>query len=452
MQNPRRAGAAAGRGQQAPRGQQEPPPQGQQEPEQEPVQVPQGPPRRARNPAKWSQLAELDFGNKQDRDYYKLATEKLEGDPYDGKNLSLFLKKLEGKAQQFNWLTLLTYTIGNPPRDKCLLNNYGEITKEDVTLKAQGYLGTDNREDQDSDMIFNCLRKSVTDNVYAQVTTEAERYTFVINGQKLVDGPSFLAAIIDDTYTNTLANTEAARENLSSLAEYMESLPDSNVEQFNAYVKVQLETLAAGGETTNDLLTNLFKGYAKVKDKTFRDWIRQKKLAYKDGTFRIHPNAQDFMTLAKKHYQDAVLSKEWMRLDEDQQTILALQTEVKEFKAAARFRKNKDGKDPKRAGKDEWKWKRIPPGENESKTKKFRGKTYNWCPNHKLWCFHKASECKLKKSESGEAKGKTGKFSKQQLRMKAYQSLFESTSEEEEVNQEESSHGRNETEGSNTSE
>jgi hypothetical protein len=187
----------------------------------------------------------------------------------------------------------------------------------------------DNRDDQDSDMIYNCLRKSITDAVFAQVTMEPERYTFEINGEKLVDGPCFLAAIIDQTYTNTLANTEATRKNLSSLAEYMESLPDSNVEQFNAYIKVQLETLAAGGETTNDLITNLFKGYAKVKDKTFRDWTRQKKLANNKRTFRIHPNAQDFMTLAKKHYQDAVLAKEWMRLDEDQQTILALRTEVK---------------------------------------------------------------------------------------------------------------------------
>jgi hypothetical protein len=34
------------------------------------------------------------------------------------------------------------------------------------------------------------------------------------------------------------------------------------------------------------------------------------------------------MNLAKKHYQDALLAKEWMVLDEDQQTILALQTEI----------------------------------------------------------------------------------------------------------------------------
>jgi hypothetical protein len=264
----------------------------------------------------------LDYGNKQDRDYYKQASEKLEGESYNGKNLSLFLKKLEGKAQQFNWLTLLNYPQGNPPVNKSLLTNYGELTRAEVTRKAATYLGTNNREEQDSDMLFNCLRKSITDKVYALVTTEPERYVFEVNHEILVDGPCFLAAIIDHTYTNTKANTEAARENLSSLAEYMESLADSNVDKFNSYVKEQLETLAAGGETTNDLITNLFKGYSKVKDKTFREWIRQKKLAYKDGTYRIDPNAKDFMNLAKKHYQDALLAKEWMLLDENQQTLL----------------------------------------------------------------------------------------------------------------------------------
>jgi hypothetical protein len=140
-----------------------------------------------------------------------------------------------------------------------------------------------------------------------------------------------------------------------------------------------------------------------------------KELAYKDGTFRIYPNAQDFMTPAKKNYQDATLAKEWMRLDEDQQTILALQMEVKEFQAVARFRRTKDGRDPKRRGKGEWKWKRVPPGDSDPKTKRFKGKTYNWRPNHKLWCFHKALECKLMKDESGETRKKTGKFNKQQL-------------------------------------
>jgi hypothetical protein len=176
---------------------------------------------RARNPASWSRNNELDYRNKQDRDYYKQASEKLEEESYNGKNLSLFLKKLEGKAQQFNWLTLLNYPQGNPQANKSLLTNYGEITE--VTRKAATYLGTNNREEQDSDMLFNCFRKSITNEVYALVTTEPECYVFEVNHDILVDGPCFLAAIIDHTCTNTKANTDAARENLSSLAEYMES-------------------------------------------------------------------------------------------------------------------------------------------------------------------------------------------------------------------------------------
>lgn len=165
-------------------------------------------------------------------------------------------------------------------------------------------------------------------------------------------------------------------------------------------------------------------------------------------------NAKDFMQLAKKHYQDAVLYKEWMRVDEDQQTILALQMEIKEFKASSKFKKKVDYRDKDgttRSGRDEWRWKRVQPGDAEAKTKKFKGKTYHWCPNHNIWCLHKASECKLKQKETGEMKKKTEKFNKQQLRMQAFQYLFESSIDEE-AEQEESSHSGDETEGSNTSE
>jgi hypothetical protein len=52
------------------------------------VAAQQAAPIRARNPAQWGQNIELDYGTKQDRDYYKQAVEKLEGELYDGKNLT----------------------------------------------------------------------------------------------------------------------------------------------------------------------------------------------------------------------------------------------------------------------------------------------------------------------------------------------------------------------------
>jgi hypothetical protein len=118
--------------------------------------------------------------------------------------------------------------------------------------------------------------------------------------------------IINQTYTNTKANMMVARDNLANLAECMDSLAESNITEFNAYVKKQVEILASRSETTNDLTTHLIKGYAKAKDKVFRDWIKIKKLVYNDGTFNINLNCLDFMELTENHYKDAVLSKEWL--------------------------------------------------------------------------------------------------------------------------------------------
>eukprot|EP00978_Attheya_sp_CCMP212_P037788 scaffold181389_cov64-Attheya_sp.AAC.3 len=45
--------------------------------------------------------------------------------------------------------------------------------------------------------------------------------------------------------------------------------------------------LTARGETSSDILFNLFKGYAAVKDLDFKEYIKVKKSAYEDGTLDI---------------------------------------------------------------------------------------------------------------------------------------------------------------------
>jgi hypothetical protein len=184
----------------------------------------------------------------------------LDGDPYDGTNLSTFLKMFGAKAKQYNWMRILTF--GQGAQRRTLIKHYGEITKAEVQEAAATYLGTNNRRDQDSDMMYNCLRKLISAKVFATVTTEPERYTFEVEDEEdpLEDGPSFLKTIIDHTYTNTLSNTAVACKNLSSLPDFMASIPDSNIMEFNAYIKKETETLAENGEMTNDLVTTLFKG------------------------------------------------------------------------------------------------------------------------------------------------------------------------------------------------
>jgi hypothetical protein len=61
-----------------------------------------------------------------------------------------------------------------------------------------------------------------------------------------------------------------------------------------------------------------------------------------------------------------------------------------------------------------------------------KGKTYYWCTNHQLWCLHKPSECKLKEEDTKKDGKRSGK---ETLKMRVYQSLFNTSSEEEEENE-----------------
>ena len=48
------------------------------------------------------------------------------------------------------------------------------------------------------------------------------------------------------------------------------------ITKFNIYVEGLVKSLAARGETTADLLANLFKGYLAVEYKTFHAYIETK--------------------------------------------------------------------------------------------------------------------------------------------------------------------------------
>jgi hypothetical protein len=157
-----------------------------------------------------------------------------EGDLCNGKNLPVFLKKLEGKAYQYRWINLLSCTYqGNLPVMKNMLQHYGEITANEVRQKAMTYLGTNTREDQDSNMMYNCLCKLVNDAMFANILKETSKYRYTVNGEYIFDGPSYLMTIIELTYINTKANITTKRDNLSSLSKYMDSLTDSIIETFN---------------------------------------------------------------------------------------------------------------------------------------------------------------------------------------------------------------------------
>jgi hypothetical protein len=119
------------------------------------------------------------------------------------------------------------------------------------------------------------------------------------------------------------------------------------------------------------------------------------------------------MNLAENKYKAMVENSTWAAPDEQAAQIIALQAQVKKLSKTAKGKgKGKKGgnKDksasttkandaPKtesttKTKKERPAWMTKAPADGKPKTKEVNGKTYHWCPTHKAWGVHKASDCK----------------------------------------------------------
>jgi len=164
---------------------------------------------------------------------------------------------------------------------------------------------------------------------------------------------------------------------------------------------VQRDALMSCGETSSDLLTNLFTAYEAVEDKVFHDYMIGQQDQYHDG--RVDFDVDSLMDLALNKYKMLVESKKWnLPSAKDaklEAQIVALTAKLEYFKTNKPV--NKDNKNDKkeRARKaklaKKWAWKLVPPKENDAKTKTVDTKEYHWCTNHASWSMHSAKECNL---------------------------------------------------------
>jgi hypothetical protein len=56
-----------------------------------------------------------------------------------------------------------------------------------------------------------------------------------------------------------------------------------NIDNFNLYVTTQVEQLAARGESSSDLLINLFAAYLSVPDRKFVEYVEKQKNKFDEG-------------------------------------------------------------------------------------------------------------------------------------------------------------------------
>ncbi len=96
-------------------------------------------------------------------------------------------------------------------------------------------------------------------------------------------------------------------------------------------------------------------------------------------------------------YRDRVAKGIWLRLDEDQETIIALKAQLTQHYGGGKKKKTTTKK-PLR--KDDAAWKTLPPKSGEPKKKQATvngtKNTYYWCPHHMKWTIHKPQDCRKK--------------------------------------------------------
>jgi hypothetical protein len=204
-------------------------------------------------------------------------------------------------------------------------------------------------------------------------------------------GACLLKVVIRESHIDTDATTGYIRTRLTMLDNYLPTIGNDFV-KFNQYVNALLEGLTSRDETTNDLLTNLFKGYKAASDKTFVAYIKKKEDDYDEGQ-NIRP--ENLMTLAANKYKILKEKNEWEAPSAEEEKIMALEAKItKMVKGRQPTSKGKTNPKTNAASNKDMSWKyQEPPDNLKDKPKMWDGKEWWWCPTHKAWVRHKPGTC-----------------------------------------------------------
>ena len=372
----------------------------------------------------------LDYSAVQSIKFYNKGVEKLPGEAFNGKLLLTWLIQVQDKANMFTWTSILTIN-GRP-----LTQNFTKITMEEVRAHAQVYQDRSLREAQNSEMLIQCLKASITRTVYNKIYLQREKYIILRKNtnEQVEDGVCFLKTIIDNYHSNTRSSTKQIRKQLATLNHYMRNVAKGDVTKLCEHTRELMFELNAAGETTNDLLANLIEALKEAPDSNFQRWLSNQVDLWSMRKLDWKQDGSDLMEEAEVYYQEAINTHKWGRktykpdvhyafkstTSEDEWTevektghesnkyedeIKALTAQLKEYATAytARWSGSNEVKSDKK-----YAWKRIPPKDGDPVTRKERvngiSKTYYWCPYHLQWTIHTPKECKRLPSGKGKSK------------------------------------------------
>ena len=370
------------------------------------------------------------------------------------KNVNIFCEKLHERAEKSGWLAPGGNVLDIPDDDNVprnLITEYGRLTMENVDDHVQTFFGNQSRQAQNDIQVFHCLSSSLTQEATDKMVDETDEYTI---GDTPV-GIKYLKHMLDRATVDTRSTASHLRKNLTDLDSYMATI-NSNIEEFNNYVKINQQGLKARGERTDDLMINLFKGYAAARDATFVKYIATKQDAYDEGDTMT---TKDLMRFALNRYKNRVRDGTWGAPTAEEKRIVALSSTLNKLKdqnlqlsksidrggrGRGRGGKGNKGEGGDRANseeqastataeKKERAWMLVAPKDGEKHEKSvpgFKGTMY-WCPEHKKWGGHKLDKCKKRQDRlDKEKKGNDASKDRQSQRNQAYAATLTSIMED----------------------
>ena len=226
----------------------------------------------------------IDFSTRQGLAIWSAAVRPLCEDPADFFNvessgLQTFLALLRLRATTSGWDFDVPQDVADPLNNLLdITTNHGRLTLDHIRTFCTTYVNTQTRAAQENIQVVRCILSSLTLPGFRKVQTWHTDWHI---GERPC-AFMLLKVLIRESYIDTQATTRILREHLSSLPERLGEL-NGDIDQFNAFVKVTMDQLAARGETTQDLLANLFKGYLSSHDATFRKYMEKKQEEYDEG-------------------------------------------------------------------------------------------------------------------------------------------------------------------------
>ena len=326
----------------------------------------------------------INYTTKKGYQHYKDATAKLQETLYDCEpdGFYQFMKALKDRAMTFGWsnpngILMIPLDMNFPNITRSLLADYGMLTYETVMNKEISYIDADTRSTQDTSMLYRCIMNSLSDEGIAKLNVDEELYTLGTFQRR--SGVCLLKILIRESYLDSNATSSMIRFRLSELDDYLHEI-DNDIIKFNRYVKVLVYNLQARGETTNDLLANLFKAYAACSDQTFVRYIADLQTKWEDNE---DLTAKELMSKAETKFRILKSKDIWEAPSEQEEKLIALEATISDMKKKIKSSRSKEGR--KKGKKDP----------DQKKTKQVK---YDMTKKKLSWMFKRPKDADLKKS------------------------------------------------------